>query len=107
MMVDQGMALAYRSYSNDYVDNEAAAKASSKGMWEGKFIEPWKWRTGTRLANQVDVGECNIKGNINSKGVKIYHVPSARYYTDTKINEANGERWFCTELRHHLTVKLG
>jgi endonuclease YncB( thermonuclease family) len=98
MMVDQGMALAYRSYSNDYVDNEAAAKASSKGMWGGKFIEPWKWRTGTRLANQVDVGECNIKGNINSKGVKIYHVPSARYYTDTKINEANGERWFCTEL---------
>ncbi len=97
MMVDNGMALAYRSYSNDYVVNEAAAKASSKGIWGGKFIEPWKWRTGTRLTSQVDIGKCNIKGNINSKDVKIYHVPSARYYAGTKINETNGERWFCSE----------
>ena len=97
MMVDSGMALAYRTYSNDYVDNEASAKSSSKGMWGGKFIEPWKWRTGTRLTTQVNTGDCNIKGNISSKGEKIYHVPGARYYVNTIISETKGERWFCSE----------
>ena len=97
LMVDNGMALAYRSYSTDYVDNEAAAKLSSKGMWGSKFIEPWKWRTGTRLTTRVSAGECNIKGNISSKGEKIYHVPGARYYVNTIISENKGERWFCSE----------
>jgi hypothetical protein len=40
---------------------------------------------------------CAIKGNINSEGVHIYHVPSGRYYNATIINPAAGERWFCTE----------
>lgn len=35
---------------------------------------------------------CNIKGNINSKGEKIYHTPESRYYDRTKQ-----EQWFCTE----------
>jgi endonuclease YncB( thermonuclease family) len=96
-MVDSGMALAYRTYSKDYVDNEASAKRSGLGMWGGKFIEPWKWRTFTRLTTQVNVGECNIKGNISSKGVKIYHVPGAPYYANTIISENKGERWFCSE----------
>ena len=41
--------------------------------------------------------DCLIKGNINSKGEKIYHVPGQQYYNDTKIEENKGERWFCTE----------
>lgn len=45
---------------------------------------------------------CNIKGNINfsinfSTGEKIYHLPEQKYYDSTQINEAAGERWFCTE----------
>jgi endonuclease YncB( thermonuclease family) len=41
--------------------------------------------------------ECLIKGNINSTGERIYHVPGQRYYDNTQINESKGERWFCTE----------
>ncbi|DBA90564.1 TPA: hypothetical protein ACH3X1_003806 [Trebouxia sp. C0004] len=40
---------------------------------------------------------CKIKGNINSKGEKIYHVPGGRYYDSTQIDLPQGERWFCTE----------
>lgn len=40
--------------------------------------------------------DCQIKGNINSRGDRIYHVPGSRSYNATKINTAKGERWFCT-----------
>jgi hypothetical protein len=39
---------------------------------------------------------CQIKGNIGSSG-KIYHVPGSQAYEKTKIDEARGERWFCSE----------
>jgi hypothetical protein len=38
-----------------------------------------------------------IKGNISSRGERIYHVPGQRYYDKTLINGLHGERWFCTE----------
>lgn len=38
-----------------------------------------------------------IKGNINSKGEKIYHCPGQRDYKKTIIDESDGERWFATE----------
>lgn len=41
--------------------------------------------------------ECNIKGNISSKGEKIYHMPGQKYYNSTKIDTSAGERWFCSE----------
>jgi len=34
----------------------------------------------------------DIKGNINSRGERIYHVPGSRYYDQTIA-----EVWFCTE----------
>ncbi|MDD5103442.1 MAG: S-layer homology domain-containing protein [Candidatus Peribacteraceae bacterium] len=40
---------------------------------------------------------CEIKGNISSKQEKIYHVPGCGSYNQTQINEAAGERWFCSE----------
>jgi endonuclease YncB( thermonuclease family) len=43
-MVSSGWALAYRRYSNDYVDEEADAKTAERGLWAGEFIEPWMWR---------------------------------------------------------------
>lgn len=46
---------------------------------------------------QDDDGSCLIKGNINSKGVKIYHLPGSSAYNSTKIDTKAGERWFCTE----------
>ena len=41
--------------------------------------------------------ECYIKGNISSKGQKIYHIPGNLNYEKTKINKNKGERWFCSE----------
>ena len=42
-------------------------------------------------------GECNIKGNVNTQGERIYHVPGQRYYNETRISASHGERWFCSE----------
>ena len=43
-MVSNGWALAYRQYSKDYVDEESAAEVTERGLWAGKFVEPWVWR---------------------------------------------------------------
>lgn len=40
---------------------------------------------------------CLIKGNINSRGQRLYHLPGTPFYERTRIDEARGQRWFCTE----------
>ncbi len=45
---------------------------------------------------------CNppfIKGNINSEGEKIYHIPSGQFYDKTIIDRSAGERCFISEKR--------
>ena len=98
LMVQEGWALAYRKYSRDYVDLEQQAAADKRGMWTGAFTKPWEWRRGKRLdPQQTTRPGCLIKGNINSKGDRIYHVPGANNYDDTRINANKGERWFCSK----------
>jgi hypothetical protein len=53
---------------------------------------PLPLETACHLADR-----CDIKGNINSKGERIYHVPGSRYYAATVIDTTRGERWFCSE----------
>ncbi len=48
-MVSQGLALAYRRYSHDYIDEEAGAQAVRRGIWAGEFVKPGEWRRGKRL----------------------------------------------------------
>ena len=100
-MVAAGHALAYRRYSMDYVASEDAARAAGSGLWQGAFVPPRDWRRGTRLpAADRSVSsrpDCRIKGNINSRGKHIFHVPGGAFYARTRIDEAAGERWFCTE----------
>ena len=43
-MVRNGFAIAYRRYSKKYVPDEAFAKENKLGLWQGKFMEPEKWR---------------------------------------------------------------
>lgn len=50
----------------------------------------------SNAAGDNPTGECVIKGNVNSKGEKIYHTPQSRSYSKTKVNAAEGDRWFCT-----------
>ena len=48
-LVEEGLALAYRQYSKDYVLAEKIARRAKKGLWQGHFIKPWDWRKGKRL----------------------------------------------------------
>ena len=43
-LVEDGLALAYRRYSVDYVDAEEAARARGAGAWAGSFDRPEQWR---------------------------------------------------------------
>ncbi len=99
-LVAQGWALAFRRYSMDYVDAETEARSQGAGIWAGTFDMPWEYRdrSWAEAANQAPDRKFPIKGNINSKGERIYHTPwGSRNYGRTKINTAKGERWFCDE----------
>jgi len=99
-LIRQGWALEYKQYSDGrYSDEEVDARKAKRGLWAGKFVEPWNWRRGERLPSEASTGadrKCAIKGNISSSG-RIYHVPGSRSYAKTNIDESSGERWFCTE----------
>ena len=43
-MVRNGYAIAYRRYSKKYVPDEDFAKEKKLGLWQGKFMNPEKWR---------------------------------------------------------------
>jgi endonuclease YncB( thermonuclease family) len=118
-MVREGFALAYVQYSHAYVTEENVARASQRGMWSGAFIAPWDYRHRNKqtvilgaisvpisaqsklLAPASSVGapsfECTIKGNVNRRGERIYHLPGQLNYSHTSMNKGLGERWFCTE----------
>jgi hypothetical protein len=54
--------------------------------------------TAVELAVSAGFSTCQIKGNISyNSGERIYHMPGQEDYFRTKINWADGERWFCTE----------
>ena len=104
-MVANGWAVAYHQYSTLYVSDEDEAKAGRKGIWEGEFQMPSDYRKGKKgdaipRAVPAIAGKgsgCLIKGNVNTKGERIYHVPGSRFYDKTDVSIANGERWFCSE----------
>ena len=93
VLVKSGWALAYRAYSLDYVREEESAKLNNIGLWSSEFVEPWTWRKSRK--NNYHDPNCLIKGNISSKGIKIYHKPNGYYYNRTVIDMSKGERWFC------------
>ena len=43
-MVRNGLAVAYKRYSKDYLRDEAYAKENKLGIWKGSFERPEKWR---------------------------------------------------------------
>ena len=73
---------------------QAEARMEGRGLW-GACATP-EAPSPTAAAGACD--QPRIKGNISlTTGEKIYHVPGGYYYDDTVIDEAKGERWFCTE----------
>lgn len=55
------------------------------------------WKQGDSGNDAEALEGFAIKGNINNKGDKIYHVPGSPKYKATKIDESKGERWFHSE----------
>lgn len=97
-MVALGLAWAYSEYSEDYVEVEAMARNQRLGIWQGTAQAPWEYRANRwERAVAAAPDGCPIKGNISAKGERLYHTPWSSAYARTKIDEANGERWFCDE----------
>lgn len=96
-LVQGGIAYAYRRYSTEYVAHEAAAEAANRGIHAFVLQSPARYRV-TRIKGRLpNDPNCQIKGNISSSGVRIYHLPGQAFYDRTGISAAKGERWFCSE----------
>jgi hypothetical protein len=100
--VRQGWALDWPRYSDGaYRQAQDEARINRRGIWQGKFVDPWDWRAGARLGwtvgREPPDPDCVIKGNISRSGERIYHVPGQQHYDQTHIDESRGQRWFCSE----------
>ncbi|KYD00100.1 hypothetical protein B4102_1112 [Heyndrickxia sporothermodurans] len=103
ILIEKGLArVAIFPPNTKYVDefNSIQDKARQKeiGIWS---IENYATDRGYNSNGQAPASSkspkppasgCKIKGNINSKGEKIYHLPNGQNYQQTKA-----ESWFCTE----------
>ena len=96
-LVRSGLAFAYVKYSTDYVGDEKSSRRAGKGLHASQLQDPAAFRRAKQpgAPAQASTG-CLIKGNISSKGVRIYHSPGQRDYDQTRIQASKGERWFCS-----------
>ncbi len=95
-LVQLGQGFAYRKYSRAYVADEAQAVAHNRGLWQNQVQLPSDYRAARASQSVAPDPACGIKGNISKSG-HIYHLEGQRYYAQTGINTARGERWFCSE----------
>jgi endonuclease YncB( thermonuclease family) len=97
-MIREGHGLAYTKYALDYLSDEKAAKQAMAGAWNGGFELPWEYRltrpSGAAEAQRTALApsaQCRIKGNVNKRGERVYHLPVDPTYARTKA-----ENWFCS-----------
>lgn len=95
-------------YADHFVEVQRKARKANKGLWgldpdkleQKQSDENDQSREVPSTSNEDDLstryvdanGQGLIKGNINSKGEKIYHMPGGASYDRT-----NPEEWFITE----------
>ena len=97
-LVKQGFAYSYSyppdiKYQDQIVNAQQEAKAAIRGLWSACPVQAAIPAPQENNPN----GSCLIKGNISSSGEKIYHLLGCGSYSKTKIDEARGEKWFCSE----------
>lgn len=114
VMVNEALArggFAYSSsfppdvkYQEKFLLAQQEARENNRGLWSGCEDSNTSKASNTRNASKTEeiqqqgiVSGCTIKGNISSKGEKIYHNPGCGSYDKTAIDESAGERWFCSE----------
>lgn len=111
-LVKQGFAQSYSyppdvKYQDDFVKAEREARDAKRGLWDAcqqtdtssavtPVVVPPSPQTETNTTVAPPTS-CVIKGNINSSGEMIYHLPGCSSYNVTKIDESRGEKWFCSE----------
>jgi len=109
-LVKQGFAYSYSyppdiKYQDQFVKAQQEARVAKRGLWNACPAQdqtvtppdvPSQTETSAPQENSSN-GSCLIKGNINSSGEKIYHLPGCGSYSKTQIDEARGEKWFCSE----------
>lgn len=110
-LVRRGIARIYRAgmrYEDSrYIVEQAEAMQFARGFWADEMQDPADWRAGRPAGApaggpeggpvpRARAGGCDIKGNISDNGL-LYHVPGGRSYGPTRIDEARGEQWFCSE----------
>jgi len=98
-MVVRGLAVAYARYSHDYDAEQELAKSGGTGAWSGAFVDPETYRRSGAGSASARAGRlapetagCVIKGNIGSKGRKLYHMPGDHSYEGVQA-----EAMFCSE----------
>ncbi len=97
-LVSDGLVFAYRQYGWDYDLAEKRAAVAGRGLHGSDVQTPAEYRADQRPApQQPEVDGCEIKGNLSRSGSRIYHMPGQADYAATRISEAKGERWFCSE----------
>ncbi|WP_446741039.1 thermonuclease family protein [Sphingomonas sp. ACRSK] len=100
-IAEAGCATAYRKYSLDYVGAEQLARAARRGIWALGFQPPDGYRRARREAlalHSAHDTRCAVKGNLNSRGSRIYHLPGSRNYAAVLISPLKGERSFCSAI---------
>jgi micrococcal nuclease len=99
-LVQEGYAVASTyppdvKYQELFQSLQQEAREAGRGLW-GPACIPTPVAPG--VCDYSGTDQPAIKGNISwSTGEKIYHVPGQEFYDETVIDEAAGERWFCTE----------
>ena len=97
-LLKEGMAKLYtkttnQKYSERLKKAEEYARENKKGFWKDFYVND----PNLYIKYTDSKGRGMIKGNINNKGLKIYHMPNQKSYKDVKINFKKGEKYFVTE----------
>ena len=95
-LVREGHALAYRHFSPAYVGDEEAARRARRGVWEGTFVPPWRWRKGERLPERDCRCAPDDGGSVSAPSPSRDDAPPLELWDDN----GNG-RISCSEARRH------
>jgi len=101
-LVKQGFAYSYSyppdiKYQDQFLKAQQEAREAKRGLWSACPTTPEQISAPAVFSAPGD-NSCLIKGNINTSGEKIYHLPGCGSYPKTQISESRGERWFCAEV---------
>jgi micrococcal nuclease len=103
-LVKQGFAYSYSyppdiKYQDQFLKAQQEAREAKRGLWNAcPSVSPTAKETSApAIYSTPGDASCQIKGNINASGEKIYHLPGCGSYSKTTIDESRGEKWFCTE----------